>query len=273
MRADVGRYVDRVLDAAGLHPGMVLLDVGTGDAVVAIRALDRVGPSLRLVLLDVSAPLLERARATLDGLGQSAQCAFLQRSAESIHGLDDASIDAVTARAALAYVADKAAAVREFHRVLKPNGCVSIAEPVLRDEGLNAIALRQLLESAGSAADPILRLIHRWKAAQFPDTQEKLSRSPITNYSERQLLGYFQEAGFTDLHLELHIDVCRMEGMAWDTFMDSSPHPLAPTLRTISTEQFTDDERSLFERSLRPWVESGSPNALSRVVYLHGRKP
>ena len=67
VRADVDGYVDRVLDAARLGPGMTLADIGTGDGVVAFRAIQRVGPSLRVTLTDISSPLL-RVRVSDRGL-------------------------------------------------------------------------------------------------------------------------------------------------------------------------------------------------------------
>ncbi len=55
--------------------------------------------------------------------------------------------------------------------------------------------------------DQFLRLLHRWKAAQFPDTEESCAASPHVNYSERDLLNFVRGAGFSDIHLQLHIDV------------------------------------------------------------------
>ena len=42
----------------------------------------------------------------------------------------DGSVDVVTTRSVLIYVKDKAAALREFYRVLKPGGRVSLFEPI-----------------------------------------------------------------------------------------------------------------------------------------------
>ena len=61
LRAEIAQYADRVLDAAQLAPGMTLVDVGTGDGLVAFRAIDRVGPSLRVLLTDVATSLLQHA--------------------------------------------------------------------------------------------------------------------------------------------------------------------------------------------------------------------
>src|SRR5579863_5789900 len=61
LRAEVERFADRVLDAAKLAPGMKLADVGTGEGVIAFRAIERIGPTLSVLLTDVSAPMLRHA--------------------------------------------------------------------------------------------------------------------------------------------------------------------------------------------------------------------
>jgi arsenite methyltransferase len=274
VRAAIAKYVDRVLDGAQLSPGMRLLDVGTGDGVVAFRAIERIGKSLRVVLTDVSEPMLKHcaALATLHEL--SDQCRFVHCSADRLGEIDDASVDVVVTRAVLAYVADKSAALREFQRVLKPGGRISIAEPVLQDEAFYVRALRARLDAgAAGAEDRFLRLLHRWKAAQFPDTAEEFARSPIVNYSERDLLNFVKAAGFSDIHLELHIDVMPSLITSWDVFLGSSPHPWAPSLRKIFDEQFSPEEQLFFEQMVRPSVESGANVTTDRIVYLTARKP
>ncbi|MHB8723679.1 MAG: methyltransferase domain-containing protein [Steroidobacteraceae bacterium] len=100
----------------------------------------------------------------------------------------DGSVDVVATRAVLAYVADKKAALGEFLRILKPGGRLSIAEPILQDDAFHARALRKRIEDPSQPVDRFLTLLHRWKAAQFPDTEETFAKSPIVNYSERDLL-------------------------------------------------------------------------------------
>jgi arsenite methyltransferase len=273
VRAEVDRFADRVLDAAKLAPGMILADIGTGDGAIAFRAIERIGPTLQVILADISAPLLRHAQSVASQSQVQDQCTFLECSAERLEGIHEACVDVVTTRAVLAYVHDKCAALREFHRILKPGGRISIAEPILQEDAFNAIALKRLLDSQSGSHDPVLTLIHRWKAAQFPDTPEKLAASPIANYSERDLLEFVQECGFVDIHLELHVDVRRYPGMSWDTFVKSSPHPWAPTLGVILQEQFTPEERLRLERALRPAVEAGPSAATDRVVYLSASKP
>lgn len=54
---------DAVLDGAALRPGDILLDVGTGDGLIAFGALDRLGPSGQVVFCDISQDLLDHCRA------------------------------------------------------------------------------------------------------------------------------------------------------------------------------------------------------------------
>ena len=268
------RYADRVLENAHLSPGMQLLDVGTGDGVVGFRAIHRVGSTLRVQMTDISERMLRHAEQRAVELGIRGQCAFIRCGADRLEGIADGTVDVVTTRAVLAYVADKEAALREFLRVLRPGGRVSLAEPIFQDDAFAARALKKLLESRPAGTlDRFMPLLHRWKSAQFPDTDEKIRSSPIANYSERDLIRLAQAAGFEKLHMELHIDIIPSPIPNWQAFLESSPHPLAPPLSLILAEQFSAEERQLFESTMRPVVENPRTVTTDRMAYLVARKP
>jgi arsenite methyltransferase len=273
VQAVVEGYADRVLEGGKLAAGMSLVDVGAGEGLVAFRAIDRIGPSLRVILTDLSAPMLRYAESVALKRNVRAQCTFIECPADNLKGIGDASVDVVTTRAVLAYVADKAAALGEFFRILKPGGRLSIAEPILQDDALYARALRRRVEDQSQPVDRFLTLLHRWKAAQFPDTEEACDKSPIANYSERDLLNMVRGAGFAEIHLQLHIDVMPSLSTSWDVFLGSSPHPWAPSLKQILRERFTSDESQFFEQMVRPSVESGRNVTADRAMYLQAQRP
>jgi arsenite methyltransferase len=265
---------DRVLDGARLSPGMVLVDVGAGDGLMAFGAFERVGPSLRAVLTDVSAPLLERAEQRAIERGLCERCIFLRTPAGQLEGIADTSADVLITRAVLAYVADKAVAFRQFHRVLKPGGRLSIGEPIYQDDALQLAALTRYLE--GRPADPAAaqsRLQQRWKAAQLPSTTKEIFADPLTNFTERDLVALCQQAGFGEIHLELHIDVRKSATTSWDTFIDIAPRPNTPSLREILATRFNSEEQRQFEAELRPRVEAGQMFERDAIAYLTAVKP
>lgn len=251
-----------------------LLDIGTGDGLIAFRALDRMAGRLTVTMTDHSPSIVRLAEGLTVQRGVAAHCRLFQADAQDLAPVETGAIDAVTARSVLSYVPDKAAAFRAAFRVLKPGGRLSIAEPVMRDDALNAIALRAVLDQREPEnQDRLLPLLHRWKAAQYPDTMALLEDTPMTNFTERDLLRFAQNAGFVDLDLQLHIQVDRPRPISWDTFLAISPHPLAPTLGAIMRDRFTEADRRLFEETLRPAIEHGQYPMTERMAYLSATRP
>jgi len=272
--ATIEKDVDRLLEHAGLQPGMTLLDVGSGDGTVALRATERIGPELKVYVTDVSPRLLEYARQRLLARGVDSQCSFSRCAAQSLHAIADSSVDAVTTRAVIGYLPDKMAVLREFWRVLKPGGRISLAELIRRDEAFEVCALRKFVESAPDALENrLFHLLHRWKRTQFPDTEEDALRLPMTNFSERDLVSFAMNCGFEDVHMELHIDIGPAIGASWDALLESAPFPWSPTLRTLMNEQFSAEERLLFETVLRSDIGAGRMRTATRMAFLSATKP
>jgi demethylmenaquinone methyltransferase / 2-methoxy-6-polyprenyl-1,4-benzoquinol methylase len=109
------RNGDRVLDLAG----------GTGD--IAALLLARVGSSGSVVLGDINAAMLRAGRDRLLDRGFVRNLDYAQLNAEALP-FPDATFDAVTIAFGLRNVTDKALALREMQRVLKPGGRALVLE-------------------------------------------------------------------------------------------------------------------------------------------------
>lgn len=252
---------DRVLDNAQIAPGDILLDVGTGDGLIARGALDRVGPEGSVLFSDISNDLLEQDRALVERLGVADRCRFVHAPAEDLAPVADASVDVVTTRSVLAYVPDKRRAFTEFARVLRSGGRLSIYEPI------NSLCYPEPVHRFfGYDVSPLQSIAARVNAVG--DQHQPTGVEPMLDYDERDLQSYAGQVGFDERHLELRVDIQRHTPRRWETFVRSAPNPLAPTLEEAMAEALHSDEREQFVAHLRPLVERGDGTFMVAVAYL-----
>jgi ubiquinone/menaquinone biosynthesis C-methylase UbiE len=81
---------------------------------------------------DISQELLDVSQELARELNTLERCEFVFTGAEDLSPLSDHSVDVVTTRSVVIYVAEKQRAFDEFHRVLRPGGRLSIFEPINR---------------------------------------------------------------------------------------------------------------------------------------------
>ncbi len=257
---------ERVLDNSGIEEGETLLDVGSGDGLIAVGALERVAEHGTVVFSDVSRDLLDHAQTLAEQMEAMERCRFVLASAEDLAPIGDASVDAVTTSSVLAYVRPKQRALAEFFRVLQPGGRISLYEPINRlthpeppDRfgGYHVSPVQELAERVGAA----------YERRQPSDTD------PMFNFDERDLVAFVDEAGFGELHLELRVDRTRHQPQRWETFAHSAPNPRAPTLAEAIAETLNPEEADRFVAHLRPLVERGEGLFAVAVAYLWAVKP
>lgn len=236
---------DRVLDHAHLREGETVLDVGCGDGLIAFGALERVGPSGRVIFSDISQDLLDHAHALAEQMGVLDRCRFLRASAEDLAAIPDSSVDVVTTRSVLIYVADKPRAFAEFFRVLRSGGRISLFEPI------NRFGMDQPSWDAGPVQELRDRVRGVFEAMQPRETD------PMVDFDERDLLAYTEAAGFREIHLEYRADIEPAEPRRWETVLHSSGNPRIPTLAEVIDQVLTPEEAVRYAAHVRPIVESG----------------
>ena len=93
---------DTGLDHAHLGEGETLLDVGCGDGLIALGALEQV-PTSTVIFSDISSTLLQQVHQMTQDSGPLHRCQFLETTAEDSSALPEASVDVVTTRLVLLY--------------------------------------------------------------------------------------------------------------------------------------------------------------------------
>jgi ubiquinone/menaquinone biosynthesis C-methylase UbiE len=126
MEARLTRPVsERMLDMAGVSPGMRVLDIASGRGEPALNAAHRVGSHGEVLAVDLVEGLLQIARekASREGLKN---VEFQVGDAEALQ-VEEKSFDVATLRWGLMYMSAPERALQSIHRALKPGGALAIA--------------------------------------------------------------------------------------------------------------------------------------------------
>jgi arsenite methyltransferase len=255
---------DTVLDKAKLQPGDTVLDVGTGDGLIAFGALERLGPAGQVIFSDISQDLLDHCRAAAAAEGLLDRCHFVLASADSLAGIADASVDVITTRSVLIYVKDKAAALRAFYRVLRPGGRISVHEPInvlMRDRG----------RLYGYDITPVQALVAKLRVLY--ESIQPPGADPIVDFDERDLVRHAEQAGFPVVDLELRVSVTNTrQPVPWEIVLRSSGNPLIPPLGEALDRVLSPREITEFTAHFKPLVESGGGQRRRALAYLTAAK-
>ncbi len=141
-----------LLDLATPKPGERVLDVASGSGIVARLATERVGATGKIVAVDINPAMLTVARKMFE----SAKIDWREGTATALP-LADGTFDVVVCQQGLPFFPDRAAAMREMHRVLVPRGrlAVSAWTPIQDSPGFLAL-IEALALHAGPEATAIV---------------------------------------------------------------------------------------------------------------------
>lgn len=178
-----------LVSAADISPGQRVLDAACGTGIVARRANEHVGNDGDVVGLDLNPSMIEVARQIRPDLqwreGDVTNLPF-----------DDESFDVVLCQAALMFVPEPVAALREMHRVLRPGG---------------KLAVQVFGESAGYdvTADIVEQVAGEDEAAMF--------RMPFVLSDRSDFESLFAEAGIEPVTVETRQAAARFSSL--ETFL------------------------------------------------------
>jgi SAM-dependent methyltransferase len=134
---------------ADLHPGEVVLDLGSGAGADVLISARRVAPAGRAIGLDMTDEMLELAQRNAAVAGVD-NVEFLKGYLEDIP-LPDSSVDVVISNCVINLAADKNVVLAEAARVLRPGGRLAFSD-IIADEDMDEMTKADMAEWTGCIA-------------------------------------------------------------------------------------------------------------------------
>jgi ubiquinone/menaquinone biosynthesis C-methylase UbiE len=153
-----GLWAPILVDLARPRPGEHVLDVACGTGIVARMAAARVGPTGSVVGVDLNPGMLSVARSVASTDVRSGGPLHWQEASADKLPFSDGSFDVLYCQLGLQFFADRAAALREMHRVLDAEGRLALMvwQGIHESPGFAALA-EALEQHVGQAAATIMR--------------------------------------------------------------------------------------------------------------------
>lgn len=225
-----------LLDELDLQAGEAVLDLATGPGTVARLAAARVGPQGRVVGTDIAPLMLDVAKAK-PPIPNAASIEYVESPAAPLAAPSDA-FDAVVCQQGLQFFPDRAGALREMRRVLKPNGRTAIAVWVEIDR------------------NQIFAAFHAALRATAPAELASLIMAPFSWPSAAGLKQAAEGAGFREVRVLTRALPMVLEGGVEQAVRSFSATPVSPGVAALA-QQLQDAFFAQLRREMASLVRDG----------------
>jgi ubiquinone/menaquinone biosynthesis C-methylase UbiE len=261
------KLASRIVEKAEIFESATVLDIGAGDGLVGITALQKLGARGKLILSDISEVALSIPKEIFNQKKtQDPRVKFLVAGAENLSSLQDSSIDRVVIRSVILYVGNKEAAFKEIFRILKQGGAAVIWEPI---NNRHIEFRKELFHGYRIDCEPLSKVQSLLKKVNDETNRQiNTTQSSLVGYDEHTLVHMAIGAGFEEIKLEYTLIRSSQVHKSWEFFFDSAPNPHAQTLHELMTSVLSADEFNKAVEALKEVFQRPAIRTTCEALYI-----
>jgi len=276
---------DKVLDRANLKSDDVIIDIGTGSGLLAFGAYERLkemnGGRMssthrsgeaessglhsrsagRVIASDAFKDCVEECLNFAKTCGLENKMDFIQTDASDTK-LPENSMDVVVLRSVLVHILDKSKTIKEFFRILKQGGRISIFEPIIRKN----TKFYELMTPENYSNYQALK--------EAEDKMVADENDPLMNFDEDSLKKDFEEAGFKNIDIEIvmQTSIYQVSKEMIEPWFNTPPSPGKPTVKEKYLQSFSETEVNEFIEKLKQDLDGKTITINSPTAYISAEK-
>ena len=250
-----------VLSNANIKYNDVVIDIGTGNGLLAFGAIEKISNQGRVIFSDKFEDCVETCKSIAEEMNISKPHDFLLSDCCDIK-LPNNYVDKALMRSVLVHVLDKKQAFSEIYRVLKPNGVFSAFEPIIRSNTRcwELVSSRDISDYSD------------FKNAE--DEFMSLETDPLTNFDETTISRDLEEIGFSDGVLDKQVVASSyvvQKGMV-ESWLKIPPSPGTKTSKEKYLMYFEEPKVDRYISELQQALENKTITIKSNVLYIKAIK-
>lgn len=255
---------DKVLDRANLKANDVVIDIGTGNGLLAFGAYERLkemNGTGRVIASDAFRDCVEECLNFAKTCGLENKMDFIQTDASDTK-LPENSMDVVVLRSVLVHILDKSKTIKEFFRILKQRGRISIFEPVIRKN----TKFYELMTPENYSNYQALK--------EAEDKMVSDETDPLMNFDQDSLKKDFEEAGFKNIDIEIVVQssTYQVSREMIEPWFNTPPSPGKPTVKEKYLQVFSEAEVNEFIEKLKQDLDGKTITINSPTAYISAEK-
>ena len=225
------------------------------------KAYNILNGSGKVIASDYAKDCIDEREKIAESCGITKGMEFIVQDSSNM-GLEDNSVDVIVMRSLLVHISDKLKAIKEFYRILKPDGRISIFEPIIKSNTRYYELINPLNFSN----------YEKLKEVEYKIMTDE--NDPLVNFDNESLIRDFELAGFKEIDLDLSIEESTYQVYAHmiDPWFNTPSGAGKLTMKERFFQYLTEEETNKYIQKLKQELDGKTITLNSLSAYVFAKK-